>query len=83
MLCITGRLDQWVLHHWQTCIRGQSGGHFARDDNFYLLTRKQMHKANATAEEASRSIQLALSIPEVNAKILGGGNKTCAMYPIS
>lgn len=46
------------------------------------ITHKQMHKANATAEEASRSIQLAPSLPEVNAKILGGGNKTCVMYPI-
>lgn len=45
-------------------------------------TRKQMHKANAIAEEASRSIQLALSLPEVNAKIFGRGNKTCVMHPI-
>lgn len=46
------------------------------------ITRKQMHKANATAEEAGRSIQLALSLPQVNAKIFGQGNKTCVVHPI-
>lgn len=46
------------------------------------IPHKQMHKANATAVEASRSIQLALSLPEVNAKIFGGCNKAYVMYPI-